>query len=138
MPAAREGGRVLLVDDDADTLETWTQLLRLSGYEVMAAQSGAAALGLATECRPHVVILDLSMPDMDGYVLAGRLGEVLSVEPPRIIALTGWADSKTRERSLRAGFERHLVKPVTLDALLEAMAGHQPIEVRGLPSPGSD
>ena len=113
--------RVLLVDDDLDTLEVTAELLRLCGHEVVAARSGDHALAVATHYRPDVALLDLAMPGMDGYVLADKLKAALSFAPPRVIALSGYADAASLERAHRAGFDRHLAKPVMSESLLEAI-----------------
>jgi CheY-like chemotaxis protein len=120
-PEPENGVRILLVDDDKDTLEVTALILRLCGYEVVVAQSGASAVAVAAVYCPDVALLDLCMPGMDGFAVAAKLKEVLSAAPPRLIAFTSFADETSVRRSRQAGFARYLVKPVNLPSLLEAI-----------------
>jgi PAS domain S-box-containing protein len=119
MPAPADGGtRVLLVDDNADAVETLALAVSSIGHEVRVALDPAAALQLMDGFKPDVAVLDIGLPVIDGYELAVRLRERLADHPCRFIALSGYSQQSDRQRSLDAGFERHLVKPVDVDELL--------------------
>jgi PAS domain S-box-containing protein len=104
--------RVLIVDDNADAASTLEMLLRSLGYETRVVNDGAAALALAKEFRPDVVLLDIGMPGLDGYEVARRLRAMKKGGALRIIAVTGWGQEADRQKSEEAGFDLHLVKPV--------------------------
>ena len=94
-------------------------LLHLEGFDVKAATTGQAALDLARQFHPQVVLLDLGMPGMDGYEVARRLQERPPNQRPwQLIALTGYGDEETRRRVQEAGFTHHLVKPVEPSVLV--------------------
>jgi two-component system CheB/CheR fusion protein len=118
-PRARAGPRlrVLVVDDVADAADVLAMVVETGGHRVQVARSGEAAIELAAACRPDVVLLDLGMPGMDGYEVARRLREQEGGARLTIIAVTGYAQDEDRARTHAAGFDRHLVKPVDLDAL---------------------
>jgi signal transduction histidine kinase len=120
-PAPRR--RVLLVDDNADTLETLRELLRDAGHDVRTAGDGPTALALLQGFKPDVAILDLGLPAMDGYELALRLRTLLGPGAPMLLALSGYGQQADRERSRAAGFHRHIVKPFDPVALLDEIAG---------------
>jgi len=81
------------------------------GFPARVAYDGAAALRVAAEFRPHLVFLDIGMPEMDGYEVARRLRETPEARDTFLVALTGWGESSDRKRSEDAGFGEHLVKP---------------------------
>jgi CheY-like chemotaxis protein len=105
--------RVLVVDDNEDAAESLAALLRLFGHEVDVAFDGEQALTLAPEVRPDLVLLDLGMPRMDGHEVARRMRAAPWGGRMKIIALSGFGDNADRERSLEAGCDDHLVKPVS-------------------------
>ena len=113
--------RVMLVDDNADALSTMSWMLRLSGCEVLDVGSGAEALVLAPGFGPEVAVLDIGMPEMDGFMLARRLREDLGSATPHLIALTGFGQPSDRERAVEAGFDTFLVKPVEPPELEQAI-----------------
>ena len=119
---SRGGGeqrlRVLLVDDNADAVKLFQKLLGVLGYEVRAATSGKAALEEGASFQPHVVLLDLGMSEMDGFETADEMRKRPWGAATTIIALTGWGQPADRERTMRAGFFGHLVKPLKLNELL--------------------
>jgi PAS domain S-box-containing protein len=104
--------RVLVVDDNVDQAHSAAILLRASGHEVQEAYSGKATLEAALEFQPHVVLLDIGLPEIDGYEVARRLRHDPQTMDVRLIALTGYGLEADRERSVEAGFDDHLVKPV--------------------------
>ena len=118
-PATSGPSKVLVVDDNRDAADTLALLLSLSGLEAQAAYTPTAALGLADAFRPEVAVLDIGLPEMDGYELARRLRQS---DPPfrgKLIALTGYGQQKDVEKALAAGFDAHLTKPVDPESLLE-------------------
>lgn len=117
--------RILVVDDNRDCAESLCMLLRISGDEVRVAHDGPSALEAADAFRPDVAVLDIGMPGMNGYELAGALRQRQDLKRLVLIALTGWGHDDDRRRTQEAGFNAHLVKPVVLDelqALLEEAA----------------
>jgi signal transduction histidine kinase len=114
--------RILVVDDNIDAAETLALMLRLQGHEVEVALDGLHALDVAAEFRPQVVMLDLAMPRLNGFETASRMrGQPWGRNVP-LIALTGWGQPKDRQRTIEAGFNAHLVKPVGQQELLDAIA----------------
>src|SRR5262252_3850590 len=99
-------------------------LLKLAGQEVRIAYDGPTALRQALAFRPHLVVLDLGMPGMDGYEVCRRLRQEPILEETVVVALTGWGQDEDRRRSHEAGFDLHIVKPVEpnmLQRLLEEL-----------------
>ena len=116
--ATRPGLRVLLVDDNGDALEMLATALSAAGHVVATASDGEAALDVGRVFVPDVAILDIGLPRIDGYALASGLRADPATRHARIVALTGYGRACDRERSLSAGFDVHLVKPVDLAGLL--------------------
>ena len=114
--------RVLVVDDDPDTSRGMVRLLTASGHEARAAGDGRTAVEAAREFRPEVVLLDIRLPDTDGYQLAARLRSDPGLGRPVLVAISGFGREQDRERSLAAGFDHHLLKPVDFDAVLAIVA----------------
>jgi PAS domain S-box-containing protein len=114
--------RVLIVDDNIDAAEMLAEWLVAVGHSVQVAGDGPTALEIATGFKPVVVLLDIGLPVMDGYEVARRLRELPGCATTRLIALTGYGQESDHERSRRAGFEDHLVKPVDLDAITQAVS----------------
>jgi signal transduction histidine kinase len=126
-PAARR--RVLIVDDNADAAEMLAALLQTLAYETAVANDGATALDIARAFAPHVALLDIGLPIMDGYEVARRLRQLDACHDTLLVALSGYGQPGDRERSHQAGFAHHLVKPVelaTLTSLLESAPGDPP------------
>jgi PAS domain S-box-containing protein len=115
--------RVLVVDDNRDAANSLGMLLKLLGVDVRVVGNGRAALELIPCYRPSVVLLDIGMPEMDGYEVARKIRALPEFEGLTLIALTGWGQENDRERSRLAGFDHHLIKPAditTLRALLDS------------------
>jgi PAS domain S-box-containing protein len=108
----RRARRILVVDDNRDAADTLTMLLGSSGHEVRAAYGGAAALALATAFRPEIGLLDIGMPDVDGYAVARQLRAQPWADRLLLIALTGWGQDADRRHAEAVGFDHHLTKPV--------------------------
>ncbi len=117
-PAASK--RILVADDNPDGAETMSMLLKLSGHEVYLAHSGAEALEVAKRERPDIAVLDIGMPDLNGYEVAERIRHEAWGERIKLIAVTGWGQAEDKRRALGAGFNHHLTKPVD-PAQLEAL-----------------
>jgi CheY-like chemotaxis protein len=118
LPSSR---RVLVIDDDLDGMQTLATLLRHMGHEVEFAINGHAGLEVARRMEPEFVLLDLNLPGMDGFEVARRLSAVHDAPAPRIFAITGHSGDDYRSRSLAAGCEQHLVKPVDSEKLLRLL-----------------
>jgi PAS domain S-box-containing protein len=119
-PAAR-GLRVLVVDDNVDTADSAAMLLRQSGRDVRVAYSGKAALETALAFQPDVVLLDLGLPEIDGYEVARRLRQNPVHNNVELIAVSGYGQEADRQRSKEAGFDEHVVKPVDPGKLQELL-----------------
>ncbi len=113
--------RVLIVDDNHDAAITLEALLRGMGHRTLIARDGEEALERVPGFAPDHVFLDIGMPGLDGYEVARRIRALPLRTQPRIMALTGWGQDDDRERSLAAGFDDHLVKPVSPDQLVAAL-----------------
>lgn len=112
---------ILLVDDNVDALDMLGELLETLGYETLRAHDAEAALALAATARPAVALLDIGLPGMTGYELARRLRETPGLARLRLIAVTGYGQTSDRQLSSAAGFDVHLVKPVTVEAVRRAI-----------------
>lgn len=120
--APTESRRVLVVDDNADSAEMIGLLLKFAGHEVQIAHDGDQALARIASFLPRVVLLDIGLPTMNGYEVAQRIRSGTGPQP-LLVALTGWGQEEDRRRSMSAGFDAHLVKPVDHDELLRTVAG---------------
>lgn len=118
--------RILLVEDNPDVSESLKLLLEIEGHEVAVAHDGQSGLKAAAEYAPEVVVLDIGLPDMDGHELARRLRREEATSKALLIAATGFGQKEDRARSLAAGIDHHLVKPIDLNALL-ALIGQSPL-----------
>ncbi|MES2512127.1 MAG: response regulator [Pseudomonadota bacterium] len=126
-PAVASSRRVMVVDDLAASADTLQVLLEMEGFDVRVANDGVAALELARQFRPEVVILDIGLPGMDGFEVARRLREQPESKHTVLIALTGYGEAESRLRSRQAGFDHHIVKPADIDELL-CLVGETPLE----------
>jgi PAS domain S-box-containing protein len=115
--------RVVVVDDNADARESLGQLLRLYGHELLVLSSGEVAIQSFAEFRPDVVLLDIGLPDIDGYQVAQRIRALPDGTSVRLVAVTGYGHEEHRRRAAAAGFDHHLVKPVKLAELQELLVG---------------
>lgn len=121
-PAASGELSVLVVDDNRDAADGLAMLLTAMGHRVRTCHSGAEALAVAGGERLHLVLLDLGMDDMDGFETARRLRAADAVGRPMLLAaVSGYGDNRTRERARAAGFDRHLTKPVSREALAQLL-----------------
>ena len=113
--------RVLVVDDSVDIADTLAMFLRELGHEVRSADAGPAAIEVAREFFPDLVLLDLGLPGMSGYEVAQRLRRQPELSGVRIVAITGYAQESDRRRSREAGFDEHLAKPVAPERLRQLL-----------------
>ncbi|MGB6603756.1 MAG: ATP-binding protein [Steroidobacteraceae bacterium] len=118
--------RVLIVDDNVDAADSLAMLLKIDGHEAEAAYSAASALEAVERLRPEIVLLDVGLPEVDGYEIARRLRASNPVPGIRLIALTGYGRDEDRERAREAGFDDHLLKPADMDALQRLLARERP------------
>jgi signal transduction histidine kinase len=114
--------RVLVVDDNADSAESLTMLLQVSGHETHTAHDGLEAVAAAERFRPEVALLDIGLPRLNGYDAARRIREQPWGKDMVLVALTGWGQEEDRRKSKEAGFDLHMVKPVDLELLMERLA----------------
>lgn len=117
--------RVLVVDDNIDSAESLGKMLKLMGNQVRTAHDGPSALEEAAKFIPEVVLLDIGLPGMDGHEVARRLRLLSGLQEAVLVAQTGWGQEEDRRRSRAAGFNHHLVKPVSPTALQELLRGLQ-------------
>ena len=117
-PAGANARRILVVDDNEDAAAIIATVLRSVGHDARIANDPSQALTLAEEFRPHIALLDIGLPVMDGYTLGHELRARLGPEAPLLVALTGYGRDQDKRRSEEAAFTLHLVKPIELDDLL--------------------
>ncbi len=128
-PAPHFAGRhIMVVDDNQDAANSLGMLLKFLGAEVSVAHSGASALQSLPNFHPTVMLLDIGMPEMDGYELARRVREHREFQDIVLIALTGWGQDEDRQRTEAAGFDHHLIKPADVNSLQALL---QSLEERG-------
>ncbi|MDB6063283.1 MAG: Multi-sensor hybrid histidine kinase [Verrucomicrobiaceae bacterium] len=113
--------RILIVDDNIDAANSLAALLALDGHTTQAAYDGHHALAALTTFVAEVALLDIGLPEMNGYELAAKIRELPGLAQIRLIALTGYGQAEDRERAFTAGFDAHLVKPVDFSALRQTI-----------------
>jgi CheY-like chemotaxis protein len=125
------GRRVLVVDDNADAAESTAAFLRLEGHEVKTVMDGNEALSSVRVFAPHVIVLDIGLPGLDGYAVARRLREQGDTSHALLIAVTGYGAKEDRERAMEAGFDYHFVKPTDPRQIQQAIEQGRQIPARG-------
>jgi signal transduction histidine kinase/ActR/RegA family two-component response regulator len=118
----RGGRRVLLVEDNLDAAESLALLLQMDGHTVEVANDGAAALATLERFTPEVILLDIGLPEMDGYLLAQTIRAKSPALAARLYAMTGYGRPEDRSLAQQAGFDDHLTKPVDPEQLLALIA----------------
>jgi CheY-like chemotaxis protein len=113
---------ILLVEDNSDARETLRLLLELEGHRVAAAETGEGAIELALAKTFTVALIDIGLPDVDGYQVARRIRSSGTRDQMLLIALTGYGQPEDVRRALAAGFDAHVVKPVDPDTLAKTLA----------------
>jgi CheY-like chemotaxis protein len=111
------GLRILIVDDNRDAADTCATVLELSGHHVQTAYTPHQAIELAEVFRPHAMLLDIGLPELNGYELARKIRQTAWGSEVVLVAVTGWGQSEDRRRALEAGFDHHLTKPVEPEAI---------------------
>ena len=117
--------RAVVVDDAADLRELVADLLRMKGHDVITVEDGPSALEKILAERPDVALIDIGLPDMDGYEVARRLRHDLPPDKLRLIAMTGYGQATDRAHALEAGFDAHIVKPASADKIMRALYGKE-------------
>jgi PAS domain S-box-containing protein len=120
-PTTRRPARVLVVDDNVDLARGLARLLEIHGHHVQIAYDGPAGLDNAKEWRPEFVLLDIGLPGMDGYQVASLLRRDPNTKDAVIIAISGYGQEEDHNRSIQAGFDHHLVKPVSSSDLIKVL-----------------
>jgi signal transduction histidine kinase len=115
--------RAVVCDDATDLRDLVADLLRLRGHEVSVVGDGPAAIQLIVAERPDVALIDIGLPDMDGYEVARTIRQKLADYKPRLIAMTGYGQASDRAAAFEAGFDAHIVKPASADKILRALYG---------------
>jgi two-component system CheB/CheR fusion protein len=113
--------RVLVVDDNEDQVRSLVKLLKLFGHEVASAHDGPSAVETAAAFAPDLALVDIGLPQMNGYEVARRIRENPALQHVMLVAQTGWGQDEERRRSKEAGFDRHLVKPVDINTVQELL-----------------
>jgi DNA-binding response OmpR family regulator len=116
--------RVLIADDYADTAESLAMLLTIAEFETEVALDGEEALARASAWHPHVCVLDLEMPKVDGREIARRIRQQEWSERPLLIALSGWTSLRDQRGALDAGFDHYIPKPVDPAILVGLVRGY--------------
>jgi two-component system, chemotaxis family, CheB/CheR fusion protein len=114
----RAGSRILVVDDHAPSAEMLAEILMLEGHEVRMAHTAVDAVTVARSFAPRIAVLDIGLPDQDGFELARHIKCDPQLRDIRLIGVSGYGQSHYPKRAKQAGFEHYLVKPVDLDELL--------------------
>ncbi|HWP19646.1 MAG TPA: MEDS domain-containing protein [Burkholderiaceae bacterium] len=122
-PDASSGTRILVVDDNADAADILAENFRLLGHHVATSYTGREALDVLPKFQPEIAVLDIGLPDLDGYELARRIRRMCG--PIVLVALTGWGQEKDRQLARDAGFDVHRTKPVDVAELLAAIEAVQ-------------
>ncbi len=118
--------RILVVDDNVDAALMLERILQLNGKQTRIAHNGLEALKVAEEFRPHLVLLDIGLPKLNGYEVCRQLRQQPWGKDMVVIALTGWGQEEDRQRSREAGFNAHFVKPLERAMLMQVLAGDHP------------
>ncbi len=117
------GARVAIIEDNVDSREMLCEALTFAGFECKSADSGPDGLALVMSMLPDAAIVDVGLPDMDGFELARRIREHRPCANVQLIALTGYGQREDRQRALDAGFNVHLVKPIEPLQLVKLLTG---------------
>jgi PAS domain S-box-containing protein len=122
--------RILVVDDNVDAAMSCAMLLRIDGHDVQVAHDGPSGLDRAKSFSPEIVLLDIGLPEMDGYEVARQMRSAPETGDAYLVAITGFGQEEDRRKSRQAGFDLHLVKPVTFQDLQSVISGALSIRAR--------
>jgi PAS domain S-box-containing protein len=136
-PRRQATRRVLVVDDNPEAAEVLAEALAEAGHEVRTVGDGPSALQLVDTFLPNIAFLDIGLPAMDGYELAGLLRRVPRLVHTPLVAITGYAQDDDRQRALASGFSEHLAKPLNFDRVLECIESLSPLSHASLGEPQS-
>lgn len=120
--AKKSALRVLVVDDSHASAQTMGWMIELLGYDVRLAHDGQSAIETAKDFLPQVVLLDIGLPGKNGYEVCAQMKTLPELQKTLFIAQTGWGQDEHRRRSQEAGFQHHLVKPVSIQTLEPLLA----------------
>src|SRR5262245_7270357 len=124
-PSEFAARRILILDDNRDSADTLSLLLRLSGHETHAAYEPIEAMNAASTMRPDVILLDIGLPKISGYEVCRQLRSQPWGKSVVMVALTGWGQDDDRRKSREAGFDHHMTKPVDYGQLLTILSGRR-------------
>jgi CheY-like chemotaxis protein len=113
--------RLLIADDNADAADSLAMLLRFQGHEVTVVNNGRQALAAVGTLQPEFALLDIGMPDVNGYELARQLRQLPQAAKLTLIAVTGWGREGDKARAVEAGFDYHFTKPIDPDQLFDLL-----------------
>jgi len=118
--------RILIVDDSEASAQTLGWMVEIFGYDIKLAHNGQDALALAKSFKPHVVLLDIGLPGMNGYEVCQRLRNDPEIKNLVIIAQTGWGEDQHKTMSQEAGFDYYMVKPIEMEKLRQLLLSLEP------------
>lgn len=121
-PSTTAERRILIVDDNADAADSLAMLLRLEGHQVSTAYDAGTGLAMAESFDPQFILLDIGLPEMDGFEVAKRIRANPAIHVKQLVALTGYGQAADRDKCVAAGFDRHMVKPADLNSLSQMLA----------------
>jgi two-component system CheB/CheR fusion protein len=122
-PGPKQAMEILVIEDNVDAARSIAEVLETEGHRVHVATDGLSGIAMARALKPEVVLCDIGLPDIDGYEIARAIRADDELRSTRLIALSGYAQPEDRLRAMEAGFDDHLRKPPSLDALLASAAG---------------
>ncbi len=123
MGSSDQRPKVLVVDDNRDAADSLQALFEMENCKVATAYDGIEAVQAVDETMPDMIIMDLGMPSMDGYEAARRIRRKPGSQDVLMIALTGWGQSDARQRTIEAGFDHHMIKPVNFEEIKRLVNG---------------
>jgi two-component system, cell cycle response regulator len=121
---------ILVVDDNRDNMELMQYLLKAFGYEPLSAASGAEAIRVARDKQPHLILMDIQMPDMDGYEAAEAIKTETNMKECPVVAVTAFAMVGDQTRILASGFAGYISKPITPETFVAQVEAFLPTELR--------
>jgi CheY-like chemotaxis protein len=112
---------VLLIDDHDDARDMTAGMLHKHGFEVVTANTGVTGIELAKALKPDIALIDIGMPQMNGYEIARHLRSMKELDGIKLVALTGYGSEEDRQRSSEAGFDMHLIKPLSIASFTKTL-----------------